>query len=160
LSRPAQSRSIIRCDWQSFSTAGRLNVERRRATRRTVTSDEPLAHAKLRTGGQLVVLDASNWGALTETPERLLPGRHLDVHIVTPAGRTLVRSRVARAYVCRVQPDAIHYHAALTFDHSIDASACGYTLPSVLAVSPGTPGAPHVAQNHNADIVFDERVTA
>ena len=135
-------------------------MERRRATRRTVASDEPLAHAKLRAGGQLVVLDASNWGVLTETTARLLPGRHLDVHIVTPTGRTLVRSRVARAYVCRLQPDAIHYHAALTFDNSIDASACGYAPPSVLAASLGTPGAPHVAQNHNADIVFDERVTA
>ena len=135
-------------------------MERRRATRRTVAADEPLAHAKLRTGGQLVVLDTSNWGARVETTDRLLPGRHLDVHIVTPTGRTLVRSRVARAYVCRVQSDAIHYHAALTFDHSIDASACGYAPPSVLAASPGTPGAPHVAQNHSADIVFDERLTA
>jgi hypothetical protein len=108
----------------------------------------------------LVVLDASNSGALAETTERLLPGRHLDVHIVTPTGRTLVRSRVARAYVCRLQSDAIHYHAALTFDHSIDASACGYTLPSVLAALPGASGAPHVAQNHGADIVFDERLTA
>jgi hypothetical protein len=122
-----------------------------------VATDEPLAHAKLRTGGQLVVLDASNWGALAETTHWLPPGRHLDVHIVTSGGRTLVRSRVARAYVCRLQSDAIHYHAALTFDHSIDASACGYAPPSVLA---GSPGAPHVAQNRNADIVFDERLTA
>jgi hypothetical protein len=135
-------------------------MERRRATRRAIARDEPLAHAKLRTGGQLVVLQASNWGALTETTERLLPGRHLDVHIVTPTGRTLVRSRVARAYVCRLQPDAIHYHAALTFDHSIDTSACAYAMPSVLAASPCMPGAPHVVHNHNADIVFDERITA
>jgi hypothetical protein len=133
-------------------------VEHRRAIRRTVAIDEPLAHAKLRTGGQLIVLDASNWGALAETTERLLPGRHLDVHIVTSGGRTLVRSRVARAYVCRVQSDAIHYHAALTFDHSIDASACAYTMPSVLAASPCTPGAAHVAQNHSVDIVFGERL--
>jgi hypothetical protein len=40
-------------------------------------ADEPLAHAKLRAGGQLVVLDASNWGVLTETTARLLPGQHL-----------------------------------------------------------------------------------
>ena len=135
-------------------------MERRRATRRPVAADEPLAHAKLRTGGQLVVLDTSNWGALAETTERLLPGRHLDVHIVTSGGRTLVRSRVVRAFVCRLQSDSIHYHAALTFDHSIDASAREYALPSVLAASPGTPGAPHVTQSHSADIVFDERLTA
>ena len=133
-------------------------MERRRATRRTVAADEPLAQAKLRAGGQLVVLDASNWGVLTGTTARLLPGRHLDVHIVTPTGRTLVRCRVARVYVCRLQPAAIYYHAALTFDHSIDASACAYAKPSVLAASAGTPGASHVAQNHSADIVFDERL--
>jgi len=135
-------------------------VERRRATRRTVASDEPLAHAKLRTGGQLVVLDTSNWGALTETPERLLPGRHLDVHIVTSGGRTLVRSRVARAYVCRLQSDAIHYHAALTFDHSIDASASGYPRPSVLASMPTAPAESYADRSGQGDIVFDERLTA
>jgi hypothetical protein len=133
---------------------------RRRATRRTVAADEPLAHAKLRTGGQLVVLDASSWGALLETTERLLPGRHLDVHIVTPGGRTLVRSRVVRAFVCRLQPDAIHYHAALTFEHPIDARACGHAPPSVLTASPSTTGAPHLTHNCSSDIVFDERLTA
>lgn len=135
-------------------------MERRRATRRIVAADEPLAHAKLRTGGQLVVLDTSNWGALAETTERLLPGRHLDVHVFTSGGRVLVRSRVVRAYVCRVLSDAVHYHAALTFDHSIDASACAYAMPSVLAASPGTPGAPHVARDHSADIVFDEHLSS
>ena len=154
---PAQSRSMVRCDQQSFSSDGPLGVERRRATRRAVAADEPLAHAKLRTGGQLVALEASSWGALTETTERLLPGRHLDVHIVTHGVRTLVRSRMARAYVCRLQPDAIHYRAALAFDHPIDASACGNARLSVLAPSPG---APHQAHSHSADIVFSERFIA
>ena len=131
-------------------------MERRRATRRAVAADEPHAHARLRTGGQLVLLDTSNWGALTESPVRLLPGRHLDVHIVTSAGRILVRGRVVRAFVCRLQPDSIHYHCALAFEHPIDARACGCALPSVFAAPPGTPGAPHVAPNHSADIVFDD----
>lgn len=82
--------------------------------------EEPLAHAKLRTGGQLIVLDASSWGALTETTERLLPGRRLDVHVMTSDGRVLVRGRVARAYVCHLQPDAIHFRAALAFEQPID----------------------------------------
>ena len=32
------------------------------------------------------VLDASSLGVLAETRERLLPGRHLDVHVVTSSG--------------------------------------------------------------------------
>jgi hypothetical protein len=52
---------------------------------------------------QLIVLNASGWGALTESIERLLPGRHLDVHVVTSGGRVLVRSRVVRAFVYHLQ---------------------------------------------------------
>ena len=135
-------------------------MERRRATRRTVASDEPLAHAKLRTGGQLVVLDASSWGALTETTERLLPGRHLDVHIVTSAGRTLLRSRVARAYVCRVQSGAIHYHAALAFEQAVDTRPCGSPVPAVLVSLTNAREKAYSDRSDSGDIVFDERLTA
>lgn len=135
-------------------------MERRRATRRPVAADEPLAHAKLRTGGQLVVLDTSNWGALTETSQRLLPGRHLDVHIVTPGGRTLVRSRVARAYVCQVQPDAIHYHAALAFEQALDTRPCGSPVPAVLVSLTNAREKAYPDRNDSGDIVFDERLTA
>ncbi len=134
-------------------------MERRRATRRTVAADEPLAHAKLRTGGQLVVLDASNWGALAETTARLLPGRHLDVHIVTSGGRTLVRSRVARAYVCRVQSDAIHYHTALAFEQAVDTRPCEH-LTSLVLTSLQTPErGPYMERRAAADIEFTERMS-
>jgi hypothetical protein len=135
-------------------------VERRRAIRRSVAADEPLAHAKLRTGGQLVVLDTSSWGALAETTERLLPGRHLDVHIVTSGGRVLVRSRVARAFVYRLEADAIYYRAALAFEQPIDASASGYPRPSVLASMPTAPAESYADRSGQSDIVFDERLTA
>src|SRR6266576_3681083 len=108
-------------------------MDRRRAARRLLGPGEPLAHAKLRTGGQLIVLDASSWGALTETTERLLPGRHLDVHVVTSGGR------VARAYVCQLRPDAIYYRAALAFEQAIDARTCGHSPPAAI-VSPASPG--------------------
>ena len=144
----------------SFNSDGQLGMERRRATRRTVAADEPLAHAKLRTGGQLVVLDTSNWGALTETSERLLPGRHLDVHIVTPTGRALVRSRVARAFVCRLEPDAIYYRSALAFDQPIDTRASGYAQPSALASLPNAQDKAYSHRSDSGDIVFDERLTA
>jgi hypothetical protein len=135
-------------------------MDRRRTARRLLAPDEPLAHAKLRTGGRLIVLDASSWGALTETTERLLPGRHLDVHVVTSGGRVLVRGRVARAYVSQLQPEAIYYRAALAFEQAIDARSCGYQMPAVL-VSPATPqGMPFPVRTGDSDIEFTERLSA
>ena len=135
-------------------------MERRRATRRTVAADEPLAQAKLRAGGQLVVLDASNWGVLTGTTARLLPGRHLDVHIVTPTGRTLVRSRVVRTFVYRLQPDAIYYRAALAFDQAVDTRPCGSLVPAVLVSLTSGQEKGYADRSDSGDIVFDERHTA
>ena len=66
-------------------------MERRRKPRRPVAANEPLSNARLRTGGQLRIVDASSWGVLAETAERLLPGRQLDIHVMTAQGRTLVR---------------------------------------------------------------------
>ena len=133
-----------------------VGADRRRAKRRILAAEEPLAHAKLRTGGQLVVLDASNWGALTETTERLLPGRQLDVHLMTHGGRVLVRGRVVRTYVCRLLPDVIYYRAALAFEQPIDAKAAGYALPAALAVLPPTKGTRDLDRGIRDDIVFDE----
>ena len=135
-------------------------MERSRATRRTVAADEPLAHAKLRTGAQLIVLEASSWGVLIETTERVLPGRHLDVHIVTSGGRMLVRCRVARAYVWRLEVDAIYYRGALAFEQPIDASARAFTQSSVLASMPTAPAESYAERSGQGDIVFDERLTA
>jgi hypothetical protein len=135
-------------------------VDRRRAARRIPASGEPLTQAKLRTGGQLVVLDASSWGALTETTERLLPGRRLDVHVMTSGGRVLARGRVARAYVCQLQSDAIYYRAALAFEQPIDVRACEYSMPAVPVSRPIPQGNSYPERTGNDDIQFTERLSA
>ena len=76
---------------------------------------------RLRTGRALEVVDVADTGALVEGDARLLPGTHLDVHVITRTGRVLIRSRVARAYVCLVQADVIRYRTALAFAGPIDA---------------------------------------
>lgn len=133
-------------------------MEHRRAVRRVVASDEPLAQAKLRTGGQLVVFEASSWGVLIETTARLLPGRHLDVHIVTSSGRVLVRSRVARAFVCHLQPGAIRYRAALAFEQAVDTRPCGSLVPAVLVSLTNAREKGYADRSDSGDIVFDERL--
>ena len=131
-------------------------MERRRAPRRQVSAGEPLGQARLRTGGKLRVIEASSWGALMETTERLLPGRHLDVHVISAEGRLLVRSRVARAFVVKVQPDAVHYQVAFSFDRAVDVRAAGYALPSPLLASETERGMPYPHRPCSRDIEFDE----
>jgi hypothetical protein len=125
-----------------------------------VCVDEPLSRARLRTGGQLLVLDASRWGALTESTERLLPGRHLDVHVISVGGRVLVRSRVARAFVSRLEADAVYYRAALAFDRAIDVHADGYVVPVAPLPAEIAPGTPYPHPAIPGDIVFSEGLSA
>lgn len=131
-------------------------MERRRAIRRSVSMNEPLGHARLRTGGQLRVVEASSWGALVETTDRLLPNRHLDVHFMSAEGRLLVRCRVARAFVVTVEADAVRYHAALSFERAIDIRTEGYVLPSPLLEGEGARGMTYPARPSSRDIEFAE----
>jgi hypothetical protein len=135
-------------------------MERRRAVRRVVSPDEPLSHARLRTGGHLRIVEASKWGALAETGERVLPGRHLDVHIVSAEGRVLVRCRVARAFVTRLQADAVHYRAALAFERIIDVCAAGYAVPAPFLASETERGMSYPHRSASSDIEFTDAPSA
>lgn len=104
-------------------------MERRGATRRVPSLDEPLSQVRLRAGCALSVVNISNAGLLVEGPARLLPGTHVDLHVMTNEGRVLIRSRVERAYVRAITPDAVLYQGALAFVRAIDASALGYPVP-------------------------------
>ncbi|HEV8394706.1 MAG TPA: hypothetical protein VGQ37_10555 [Vicinamibacterales bacterium] len=99
-----------------------MAVERRVATRRVPAPDETLAHLRLRTGRELAVVDIGDAGALVEGTARLLPGTHVEVHVVTREGRTLVRSRVTRASVFAVAADNLQYRAALAFDARVNTA--------------------------------------
>ena len=103
--------------------------ERRRAVRRTPALDEPLSQIRLRAGRELLIVNASDVGVLAEGEMRLLPGTHVDVHLVTSEGRVLVRSRVVRAYVHRLAPHHICYRGALSFDRAVPTAAVGYPMP-------------------------------
>ena len=108
-------------------------MERRRARRRVPESDEPISRVRFRAGSHLSVIDVSNAGALVEGTARLLPGTHVDVHIITAEGRALVRSRIVRAYVMHVDAEVIRYRGALAFERSIETGLIGYSLPEVLS---------------------------
>ena len=137
-----------------------MTHERRGAARRLVGDEEPLYRARLRTGSELRVVDASAWGVLAETTERLLPGRHLDVHIISTDGRVLVRSRVARAFVWRLAADVIQYRAALAFERAIGIRASGYAMPAPFLAAGIEPGSAYPDRVAAVDIEFAERLSA
>lgn len=97
-------------------------ADRRGASRRTPDADETLARVRLRTGRELAVIDIGDGGALLEGTARLLPGTHVEVHVVTREGRMLVRSRVTRAWVFAIAADNLRYRAALAFDTRVNTA--------------------------------------
>lgn len=130
--------------------------ERRRATRRVPDNDEPLARVRLRVGRELDVVDISNGGALVEGFARLLPGTHADVHVVTRYGRVLVRCRIARAYVCRVDAEQVCYRGAVAFAQAVDTAPAGYVLPEVLVERAAAPGNAYPDQHVVASPIGNE----
>jgi hypothetical protein len=135
-------------------------MDRRRAIRRAPADDEPVSRMRLRAGRELTVVDLSDSGALVEGSTRLLPGTHVDVHVVTRDGRTLVRSRVVRAYVCHVQADMVRYRGAVVFERAIDTRAAGYAIPDILTVTPATEGSAYPLPALGSAIDSAERLSA
>jgi hypothetical protein len=112
--------------------------DRRRRPRRTPAHDEPLSQVRLRAGRQLEVIDVSDTGLLAQGDMRLLPGTHVDVHLVTAEGRVLIRSRVIRAFVCLVGRDRIEYRGAIAFERPVSTAVVGYPIPEA-AEAPNAP---------------------
>jgi hypothetical protein len=104
-------------------------MEHRKTSRRIPSREEPLSRIRLRTGREMSVVDVSNSGLLAEGPVRLLPGTHVDVHVVARDGRVLVRSRVVRCWIAALQADAVSYRAALAFERCIDAAPPQNAMP-------------------------------
>jgi len=94
--------------------------ERRVAVRRTPGAEEPIVHARLRGGREVALIDVSRAGALVEGPARVLPGTHVDLHVLSAAGRVLVRCRVARAFVHHLSTGAVVYRAGLAFERAVE----------------------------------------
>jgi hypothetical protein len=128
------------------------DMERRRAVRRVPQPGETLARVRLRTGRELVVVNISWAGALVEGVTRLLPGTHVDVHVVTRHGRVLVRTRVVRSIVWRLHADAVCYRTGLAFDASVDTEVDGYPLPAETPVIEGGAGKSYPGAEVQGDV--------
>jgi hypothetical protein len=107
--------------------------DRRRVPRRVPDAGEALARVRLRAGRELNVIDVGAHGALVQGEGRLLPGTHVDVHVIGAEGRQLVRSRIVRAFVAELTGERVIYRGALAFERAI-ALGDGYAVPG------GAPG--------------------
>jgi hypothetical protein len=135
-------------------------MERRRTARRVPASDEPLSRVRFRTGREASVVNVSNWGLLVEATARLLPGTHIDVHVVTREGRVLVRSRIVRAYVFALTSDVVQYRGALAFDRLVDTAAIGYAIPAALRGAIDDPGIHYPEPSLESLVSLADRLTA
>jgi len=124
-----------------------MTADRRTAARRTPAADETLARLRLRTGRELAVVNIGDAGALLEGTARLLPGTHVEVHVVTREGRTLVRSRVTRAWVFAVAADILQYRAALVFEARVN-TAPSWVVTTRAAPSSASTGSRYPNQNN------------
>ena len=96
--------------------------ERRHAARRVPEAGEPLMAVRVRGGRELAVIDVSDAGVLVEGHARLLPGTHVEVHVITADGRVLIRTRVVRALVSALREDGVRYRSALAFERRVDTA--------------------------------------
>jgi hypothetical protein len=120
-------------------------VERRVAGRRIPEAGEPLARVRLRTGRDLEVCDVSDGGVQVDGQARLLPGTHVDVHVVSLTGRVLVRCRVVRSVVSRLDPAGVCYRSALAFQQPVDTRTAGYGLPGAVGEATAAEGSRYPA---------------
>ncbi len=104
--------------------------DRRVACRRDPECGEPLSRVRLRAGREMAVVNVSSSGVFVEGDVRLLPGVHVDVHVMTAAGRVLLRSRVVRAFVWRLTAEAGTYRGALAFPERVKVDSRGYPMPA------------------------------
>jgi hypothetical protein len=92
-------------------------TDRRRHARRLRPVDHRMVSAGVRPGPMLDVIDVSASGLLLEGDCRLVPGACVELHLQSD-GRAaeVVRGRVVRSWVARVQPAAVQYRSAIAFE--------------------------------------------
>jgi hypothetical protein len=96
--------------------------DRRHERRRYAAEEHGIVSVRVRPGIQARLLDVSASGALLETTQRLLPGRHVHVQLACPSLATTVRSRVIRCHVHRITAECIRYRCGVRFDRSLQWS--------------------------------------
>lgn len=93
-----------------------MGGERRRAWRARFVNGHLPPAAKIRPGQEVVLVNLSQTGALFESPFRFRPGHYCELQIGAPPAAVMVRARVERCFVARLDPASIRYRTAVSFE--------------------------------------------
>lgn len=93
-------------------------IERRSERRTSGGGPRWRAHAVLRPGQPVTLLNISSRAALVESAARLRPGVHTEVQLAGSGARASVGGRLDRCYVAALEP--IRYRGVIVFDERVD----------------------------------------
>lgn len=93
-------------------------IERRRELRCAGAGSRWQAHAVLRPGQAVFVVNISSRAALVESGVRLRPGAHTEIQLTGAECRLSIRGRLDRCYVAALNP--IRFRGLLVFDQRIE----------------------------------------
>ena len=79
----------------------------------------PQLSATLTTGPDIRLIDISRGGALFECSKRLVPQSAVALRLVTPDGTHIVRGRVVRSRIVRMERGGLGYQAAIAFNEAL-----------------------------------------
>ena len=103
----------------------------RRVWPRIPASALPDLSVNLTTGPDIRLIDISRGGALFECSKRLVPASTVALRLVTPDGTHIVRGRVVRSRIVRLERGGLGYQAAIAFNETLqDLKEPGATAPA------------------------------
>ena len=103
----------------------------RRVFERIPATQLPQMSATLTTGPDIRLIDVSRGGALFECSKRLVPASAVALRLVTPDGTHIVRGRVVRSRIVRLERGGLGYQAAISFNEPLkDLIADDVATPS------------------------------
>jgi hypothetical protein len=112
----------------------------RRAARRVAFRNGILPpRARLRPGGDVVLVNLSNSGALVEGTFRFRPDARCELSVTEGHGESTLRALVVRSFVARLdRAGPVRYRAAIRFDRAMEwrssvTTLDGYRIPEALA---------------------------
>ena len=116
----------------------------RRSARRVAFRDGILPpRARLRPGGDVVLVNLSNSGALVEGTFRVRPDARCEVSVTEGARESTLRGLVVRSFVARLdRAGPVRYRAAIRFDRTAEWTSSmttfdGYRITEALAALDG-----------------------
>jgi len=85
----------------------------------------------------VTIVNASAGGLLVDTPQRLLPGMPLDIHLERNRTIVTIRGRVLRCVVVRLTASSVCYRGAIGFDQHLSWLADGGEMGSSFTTREG-----------------------